>query len=58
VVVVGWNDTTSLVTSVTDSKGNVYKLALVATTFNGLSQSIYLAKNIGSSASNRSRHSI
>jgi hypothetical protein len=52
VVVVGWNDTTSLVNSVTDSKGNVYKLALVATTFNGLSQSIYLAKNIGASASN------
>jgi hypothetical protein len=52
IVVVGWNNTTALVNSVTDTKGNVYKLALVATTFNGLSQSIYYAKNIGAAPTN------
>jgi hypothetical protein len=52
IVVVGWNNTTALVNSVTDAKGNVYKLALVATTFNGLSQSIYYAKNIGAAPTN------
>ena len=53
IVVVGWNNSTALVNSVSDSKGNVYKLALVATTFNGLSQSIYYAKNIGAAPTNR-----
>ena len=51
VVAVGWNDATQLVNSVTDSKGNVYTLA-VGPTMNaaGLSQSIYYAKNIAAAA--------
>jgi hypothetical protein len=46
VVAVGWGDTTSSVSSVTDSRGNVYTRALGPTTTTGLSQSIYYAKNI------------
>jgi len=51
VVVVGWNDTNASVTSVTDSKGNVYTRAVGPTTVAGtLSQSIYYAKNIVAAA--------
>jgi hypothetical protein len=47
VVVVGWNDTTSAVASVTDSRGNVYNRVVGPTIVGGaLSQSIYYAKNI------------
>jgi len=47
VVVVGWNDTTAAVTSVTDSIGNVYALAVGPTkNQSSLTQSIYYAKNI------------
>ena len=47
VVVVGWNDTTAAVSSVTDSIGNVYTLAVGPTAYPGyLTQSIYYAKNI------------
>ena len=46
VVVVGWNDTTSTVSSVTDSRGNTYALAIGPTSGTGLRQSIYYAKNI------------
>ena len=47
VVIVGWNDTVATVTSVTDTKGNVYVLAVGPTVLPaGLSQSIYYAKNI------------
>ena len=51
-VVVGWNDTTAAVTSVTDSVGNVYALAVGPTkNQSSLTQSIYYAKNIvGASA--------
>ena len=53
VVVVGWNDTVSTVTGVTDTSGNVYTLAVGPTTFPGaLSQSIYYAKNIAAAAAN------
>ncbi len=53
VVVVGWNDTTATVASVTDSKGNVYVRAVGPTAFPGrLSQSIYYAKNIAAAAAN------
>ncbi len=47
VVVIGWSNTTSAVNSVTDSRGNVYTLA-VGPTANGSveSQSIYYARNI------------
>jgi hypothetical protein len=46
VVEVGWNDTTSSVNTVTDSKGNSYVLAVGPTRGTGLSQSIYYARNI------------
>src|SRR5712692_2418408 len=46
VVVVGWNDTTSTVQSVTDSAGNPYSLAIGPTSGTGLRQSIYYAANI------------
>jgi hypothetical protein len=47
IVVVGWKDTTATVTSVADSRGNTYTLALGPTQFSGaLSQSIYYAANI------------
>ncbi len=51
VVVVGWNDTTSVVNSVTDSRGNVYQLAIGPTTrTTTLSQSIYYASGIAAGA--------
>ena len=47
IVVVGWNDSTSIVSSVTDSSGNAYSLAADPTVVSGfLSQTIYYAKNI------------
>ena len=44
VVAVGWNDTTSAVSSVVDSRGNTYALAIGPTTGTGLRQSIYYAR--------------
>src|SRR5208282_6034165 len=53
VVVVGWNDTTATVSSVTDSKGNVYTRAVGPTVLSGkFSQAIYYAKNIQAAAAN------
>ena len=58
VVVVGWNDTTAAVNTVTDSVGNVYTLAVGPTKNPGsagtfsLTQSIYYAKNIVGAAAN------
>ena len=47
IVVVGWNDSTAQVSSVTDSKGNAYALAVGPTVQSGTaSQAIYYAKNI------------
>ena len=47
IVAIGWTDSTSSVTSVTDSKGNVYSPALPATVQSGVqSQIIYIANNI------------
>ena len=46
VVVVGWNDTVSAVSSISDSAGNAYTLAVGPTTALGARQSIYYAKNI------------
>ena len=43
VVAVGWNDTTSTVSSVSDSMGNNYVLAIGPTSGTGLRQSIYYA---------------
>ena len=45
-VVVGWNDTSATVQSVTDSVGNSYALAAGPLTGTALTQSIYYAKNI------------
>jgi hypothetical protein len=51
VIAVGWNDTTATVSSVQDSKGNVYTRAVGPTSVSGtLSQSIYYAKNIAAAA--------
>jgi hypothetical protein len=47
VVVAGWNDSTAVVSAVTDSKGNTYARAVGPTVQSGYaSQSIYYAKNI------------
>ncbi len=54
VVVVGWNDTTAAVSSVTDKSGNTYALAVGPTLYSSstepFSQSIYYAKNIAAAA--------
>jgi chitodextrinase len=53
VVIVGWNDATSQVASVTDSKGNVYTRAVGPTVQAGTaSQSIYYAANVAAAAAN------
>ena len=46
IVAIGWGDTTSTIRSVTDTRGNIYTLAVGPTVFNGLQQVIYYAKNI------------
>jgi RHS repeat-associated protein len=46
IVVVGWNDTTATVQSVTDTQGNTYTLAVGPLKGTALTQSIYYAKNI------------
>ena len=46
IVAVGWNDTAATVSSVTDTRGNTYTLAIGRTSGTGLRQSIYYAKNI------------
>ena len=51
VVVVGWNDTASQVSSVTDTQGNAYQLAVGPAAVPGaVSQSIYYARNIVAAA--------
>ena len=51
VIIVGWNDTTSSVTSVMDWMGNTYQLAVGPTrSTDGISQSIYYAKKIAAAA--------
>jgi hypothetical protein len=45
-VVVGWDDTSATVQSVTDSLGNTYALAVGPVKGTALTQSIYYAKNI------------
>jgi hypothetical protein len=47
VVAIGWNDTTSSITSVHDSAGNTYQLAVGPTQYApDLSQAIYYAPNV------------
>jgi hypothetical protein len=51
VVIVGWNDSTATVNTISDSAGNAYTLAAGPTVLSGfLSQSIYYAKNIAASS--------
>jgi glucose/arabinose dehydrogenase/chitodextrinase len=50
ILAIGWNNATSNITSVTDSAGNIYQLAVPTTRGNGISQAIYYAKNIKSAA--------
>ena len=50
IVVIGWSNATSNITSVTDSAGNTYKLAVPTARGNGLSQAIYYAPNIKATA--------
>src|SRR5216683_650454 len=51
VVVVGWNDDTATVSTVTDKSGNTYTLAVGPTVLSpSLSQSIYYAQNIKAAA--------
>ena len=46
ILIIGWNDTIANITSVTDSAGNVYQVAVATFRGNGLSQAIYYAPNI------------
>jgi hypothetical protein len=52
VVIIGWNDTTTIVSSVTDTENNTYAIAAPLVTGTGLSQIVYFAKNIAGEASN------
>jgi hypothetical protein len=46
VVIIGWNDSAAQVSSVKDTKGNVYQLVVGPMVTGALSQAIYSAKNI------------
>lgn len=50
VIIIGWNNITSNISSVTDSAGNTYQIAAPTTRGNTLSQAIYYAKNIKAGA--------
>ena len=50
VLAIGWNNTTSTITSVVDSAGNTYRLAVPKAAATGLSQAIWYASNIKASA--------
>lgn len=50
VVVVGWNDATASVSTVTDTRGNAYQIASPMATGTGIRQAIYYAKNIAAGA--------
>jgi Galactose oxidase-like, Early set domain/Glyoxal oxidase N-terminus len=52
IVAVGWGDTTSSISSVTDSKGNTYTRAVGPTSTTRLQHAIYYAKNIAGGSSN------
>src|SRR5262249_29682522 len=46
VIVIGWNNATSNITSVVDSAGNIYQIAAPMVRGGGISQAVYYAKNI------------
>ncbi len=52
IIVIGWNNTTSTVTGVTDTAGNAYTIAVQKISAGGLSQAIYIANSIFSAAAN------
>jgi nitrogen fixation protein FixH len=54
IVAIGWSDSTSSVTSITDSRNNIYSLAIGPTRQSGVqSISIYVAKNVVAAAANQ-----
>ena len=50
ILAIGWKNATSNITSVTDSAGNTYQIAVPTVRGSGLSQAIYYAKNIKAAA--------
>jgi hypothetical protein len=50
ILAIGWNNATSNITSVTDSAGNTYRLAVPTERGTGLSQAIWYASNIKAAA--------
>ena len=50
ILAIGWNNATSNITSVSDSAGNTYQLAVPTARGAGLSQAIYYAPNIKAAA--------
>ncbi|HEV2117526.1 MAG TPA: IPT/TIG domain-containing protein, partial [Terriglobales bacterium] len=52
IIVVGWTDSTTAPTGVTDTANNTYKLAMGTAQIGSLSQAIYYAANINAFASN------
>ncbi len=50
ILAIGWNNTTSTITSVVDTAGNIYQVAVPTATGGGLSQAIYYAGNIKAAA--------
>ena len=50
ILAIGWNNTTSTITSVVDSAGNTYRLAVPKDSANGLSQAIWYASDIKAAA--------
>jgi hypothetical protein len=50
IIAIGWNSSSSTVSSVTDSEGNSYQLAVPLATGDGLSETIYYAANINAAS--------
>jgi hypothetical protein len=50
ILAIGWNDATSSITSVKDTLGNTYRLAVATARGSALSQAIYYASNIKAAA--------
>ena len=50
ILAIGWNNATSNITSVTDSAGNTYQVAVPTARGSGVSQAIYYAPNIKAAA--------
>ena len=55
VVIVGWRDATSTISSVADTAGNHYQVAAAVARGSGLSQAIYYAANVNAAAAGRIR---